>query len=106
MIGDPREIGQKTHGTPLRDASVNPRSTDFLPPSNAGVKGENGNPHGPKVVSPGIHALEEVHPLRSGAISSDAATQSKEEMEHMVKYQPTAAKPGPELKTEPATDAA
>lgn len=38
-------------GTPLRDAAVDPRPGDFLPPTNAGEPGPEGNPHGPSVVS-------------------------------------------------------
>lgn len=38
-------------GSPLRDAAVDPEPTDFLAPTNAG----KANPHGPKVVAPGIH---------------------------------------------------
>lgn len=41
-------------GAPLRDAAVDPRESDHLPPSNAGVEGEQGNPHGPHVIAPGI----------------------------------------------------
>lgn len=38
-------------GSPLRDASVDPKPWDYLPPTNAG----EADPHGPLVVSPGIH---------------------------------------------------
>lgn len=41
-------------GTPLRDAAVDPRPGDHLPPSNAGVEGEQGNPHGPHVIAPEV----------------------------------------------------
>jgi hypothetical protein len=34
-------------GTPLRDAAVDPKPEDFLPPTYAG----QANPHGPHVVS-------------------------------------------------------
>ena len=52
---DPRDIartGPHRMGTPLRDAAVDPRPEDFLPPTNAG----EANPHGPLVVAPEIHA--------------------------------------------------
>lgn len=52
---DPRDIertGPHRVGTPLRDAAVDPRPEDFLAPINAG----KANPHGPRVVSPEIHA--------------------------------------------------
>lgn len=35
----------------LRDAAVDPKPTDFLPPTNAG----EADPHGPLVVAPEIH---------------------------------------------------
>ena len=38
-------------GSPLRDAAVDPKPWDFLPPTNAG----EADPHGPLVVAPGIH---------------------------------------------------
>lgn len=41
----------QTVGTKLRDAAVDPRKRDFLPPVNAG----KANPHGPFVVAPEIH---------------------------------------------------
>lgn len=49
---DPRDIEDGTLGTKLRDAAVDPQPEDFLAPLNAG----EGNPHGPEVVSPEIHA--------------------------------------------------
>lgn len=51
---DPREHALTQVGTRLRDAAVDPRPGDFLPPTNAG----DANPHGPDVVAPGIHAME------------------------------------------------
>lgn len=49
---DPRQQELNVVGTPLRDAAVDPEPGDFLPPINAG----QGNPHGPAVISPEIHA--------------------------------------------------
>lgn len=51
---DARDIartGPHVVGTPLRDAAVDPRPEDFLPPVNAG----EADPHGPLVVAPEIH---------------------------------------------------
>jgi hypothetical protein len=53
-------------GTPLRDASVQPRASDYLPPTNAG----HADPHGPLVVAPGIHGLE-TKPIRPGDVAVD-----------------------------------
>lgn len=53
---DPREATQVRVGTELRDAAVDPQPGDFLAPVNAGADGDKGNPHGPHVVSPEIHA--------------------------------------------------
>lgn len=54
-VADPREVADASVvGTRLRDAAVDPQPTDFLPPTNAG----QANPHGPLVVSPGIHGIE------------------------------------------------
>lgn len=53
-------------GTPLRDAAVDPKPTDFLPPTNAG----EADPHGPLVVSPGLHAVGP-KPIRPGDVFVD-----------------------------------
>lgn len=70
-------------GTPLRDAAVDPAPGDFLPPTNAGVE----DPHGPLVVSPGIHALQDMRPVRPGAVSDDPATQETDETGHLTAWQ-------------------
>lgn len=49
---DAREATSVVVGTPLRDAAVDPKPEDFLPPINAG----KADPHGPAVVAPEIHA--------------------------------------------------
>lgn len=72
---DPRDIGTdgdgiEPVGTKLRDAAVDPRKGDFLAPTNAG----DANPHGPEVVSPGVHA-QPPSPIVPGPVSSDAAEQ-------------------------------
>ena len=82
MSSDPRDLTITTHGTPLRDAAVDPEATDFLPPVNAGLVGEEGNPHGPNVVAPGIHAEQGIRPVRPGPVDPDPATQSEEESAH------------------------
>lgn len=64
-------------GGRLRDAAVEPRPSDFLPPVNAGVA----DPHGPSVVSPGLHAVGPA-PIRPGPVAvDDPARQSAEESE-------------------------
>lgn len=80
MTVDPRDIAEPTQvGTPLRDAAVDPRPSDFLPPTNAG----EANPHGPEVVAPGLHADEHVRPIRPGEVHvDDPAVQSDAELEH------------------------
>lgn len=48
---DSRDITEQKVGTALRDAAVDPRRQDFLPPINAGLA----DPHGPEVVAPHVH---------------------------------------------------
>jgi hypothetical protein len=63
---DPREFSEPEQvGTRLRDAAVDPRPEDFLPPTNAG----EANPHGPLVVAPGIHAAEGPKPVHPGPVT-------------------------------------
>jgi hypothetical protein len=52
---DPREVETVHAGAPMRDAAVDPRPSDHLPPTNAG----EANPHGPAVVSPEIGAASD-----------------------------------------------
>jgi hypothetical protein len=62
-------------GSPLRDAAVDPEPSDFLPPTNAG----KANPHGPKVVAPGIHGVGPA-PIRPGeTFVDDTKRQEREE---------------------------
>jgi hypothetical protein len=64
-------------GTPLRDAAVDPKPEDFLPPTNAGQE----DPHGPLVVAPEIHAAEGVKPVVGGEVHvDDSAAQSAKEL--------------------------
>ncbi|MCZ7376542.1 hypothetical protein [Micromonospora sp. WMMC250] len=63
-VPDPREVGEEVSGTRLRDAAVDPREGDFLPPTNAG----QANPHGPEVVAPGIHAVAGPGPIVPGPV--------------------------------------
>ena len=90
MTADPRNLTTVQHGTPLRDAAVDPLPTDYLPPLNAGKEGEEGNPHGPNVIAPEIHASQGTRPVRPGVVSDDPATQSTEELAHLAKWHPTA----------------
>ncbi len=93
-IADPRDVAATSHaGHVMRDAAVTPNAKDFLAPTNAGVEGPDGNPHGPTVVSPGIHALGEVHPVTPGPVSSDLAVQEAEELEHLAESQPQTVLP-------------
>lgn len=51
---DSRDVAGETKvGAPLRDAAVDPQPGDFLAPVNAGQE----DPHGPRVVAPGLHAM-------------------------------------------------
>lgn len=80
---DPRDIGTKGDGievvgTKLRDAAVDPKPTDFLPPTNAG----QANPHGPEVVSPEIHASQGTRPVKPGAVSDSPPAQDVAEATH------------------------
>lgn len=88
MPTDPRTVTDEQIGTRLRDGAVNPKAGDFLGPSNAGAEGELGNPHGPSVVNPGLHALQDVRPVRPGAVEADPATQDANEDEHLADWQP------------------
>lgn len=78
---DPRDLENERVGTPLRDAAVNPRPEDFLPPVNAGLEGEAGNPHGPNVVAPELHASQGVRPVKGGPVE-EAAKQEPAETAH------------------------
>lgn len=74
---DPREHTDEVLGTRLRDAAVDPKPGDFLPPTNAGAEGELGNPHGPHVVAPGIHASE-TGPIVPGPVGDPDTQQDRE----------------------------
>lgn len=75
-VVDARDVSQPIPlGTRLRDAAVDPRPGDFLAPINAG----EADPHGPLVVSPGIHALE-TGPIVAGPVAvTDPALQDAKE---------------------------
>ncbi|GGW41327.1 hypothetical protein [Streptomyces xantholiticus] len=74
---DPRDYEQPEQvGTRLRDAAVDPRPEDFLPPTNAG----EANPHGPLVVAPEIHAAEGPKPIHPGPVTpGDPVAQEQRE---------------------------
>ena len=76
-VVDSRDVTEVQIGTKARDAAVDPRPEDFLPPVNAG----KADPHGPQVVAPQIHAAKE-QPVRPGPVSDDNAVQEKAESEH------------------------
>ena len=86
---DPRDFTEpELIGTPLRDAAVDPLPKDFLAPSNAGVAGPNGNPHGPTVVSPGIHGNEGVRGIVPGPVDDDPDAQELDELAGLHEDQP------------------
>lgn len=86
---DPRTLEDEQVGTRLRDGAVDARTTDFLAPTNAGED----NPHGPTVVNPGLHALQDVRPVLAGAVSADPATQDAAEDAHLTEWHPGTAAP-------------
>lgn len=64
---DARDAGEPIPvGSPLRDAAVDPKPWDFLPPTNAGEE----DPHGPLVVAPGLHGVGP-KPIRGGEVFVD-----------------------------------
>ena len=70
--------------TLIRDAAVNPLSKDFLEPVNAGTALPLGDPHGPFVVSPGLHADESVRTMVTGPVSGTPATQEAAEKASLI----------------------
>lgn len=88
MPTDPRDVELEQIGTRLRDGAVTPRGDDFLGPTNAGAEGDLGNPHGPHVVNPEIHATSWIRP---GLVSDDPETQSEQETEFLAERQPQVA---------------
>ncbi len=76
-VVDSRDVVDTQVGSKARDAAVDPKPEDFLPPVNAG----EADPHGPKVVAPQIHAAKE-QPVRPGKVADDNAVQEKAESEH------------------------
>ena len=64
---DARDVAEPINlGSPLRDAAVDPKPWDYLPPTNAG----EADPHGPLVVAPGIHGVGP-KPIRGGEVFVD-----------------------------------
>lgn len=76
-MADPRDVDTEVVGTRLRDAAVDPKPEDFLAPTNAG----EGNPHGPEVVSPEIHASGPAGILPGNVFVEDPEKQEKRETE-------------------------
>ena len=97
---DPRNLEDQQVGTRLRDGAVDPRPGYFLGPTNAGAEGELGNPHGPTVVNPEIHAMQDNRPVRTGAVSDDADTQSADETEHLQEWHTGTVAPEPDPEPE------
>ena len=100
MPQDPRTIEDEQVGTRLRDGAVDPRPGDFLGPTNAGAEGELGNPHGPTVVNPEIHAMQDNRPVRPGAVSDGAEVQSADETEHLQEWHAGTVAPEPDPEPE------
>lgn len=71
---DPRDHTPEHVGARARDAAVDPRPEDFLPPTNAG----RANPHGPDAVSPGIHAVHGPGPIVPGPVGDPEQQQNRE----------------------------
>ena len=88
---DPRTVVNARQGTALRDAAVDPLPKDFLGPTNAGKAGDAGNPHGPHVVNPELHGIEDNRTIVPGPVSSDPAVQEAAEVAGLVGYHPDAA---------------
>lgn len=101
MVLDPRTLTNEHIGTRLRDGAVDPRPGDFLGPSNAGEDGELGNPNGPTVVNPELHAVQDNRPIRPGEVSGDPDVQDAAEREHMAEWQPATVPPEPEPDPDP-----
>lgn len=99
MALDPRKLETELIGTPTRDGAVTPRPSDFLGPTNAGEEGEQGNPHGPHVVSPGIHASEHVSTIRPGPVYAEPGEQNDALLEHLATVLPGVI-PAPEPEPE------
>lgn len=93
-MADPRDYVEPTlFGSPLRDAAVTPSASDFLAPSNAGAPGELGNPHGPHVISPGLHGDESVRTIAPGPVGTAPDPQEATELASLIAAQPTADTP-------------
>jgi hypothetical protein len=85
---DPRDVETVVINS-QRDAAVDPQPEDFLPPVNAGTD----NPHGPRVVAPGIHAANMPKPIHPGPVgaSGDTTTEDTPDDPNVVKDTDTQA---------------
>lgn len=77
---DARAAASVTVGTPLRDAAVDPKPGDFLPPTNAG----EADPHGPAVVAPQIHGTGPKG-IRGGPVHVDEPAKQEAEETKLAK---------------------
>jgi hypothetical protein len=95
---DARDITTVQVGTPARDGAVDPRPEDFLAPVNAG----EADPHGPEVVSPGIHAEGErvvaAGPVLPG--QEQEATEKRLAEKLLVDNEPVSTPTGGDFKVE------
>lgn len=99
---DPHRNPVQQVGTPARDAAIDPRPEDFLAPTNAG----EADPHGPEVVSPGLHGVEGVRPVRPGDVADEPDVQEADETEHTEEAQAAEGEvPSPDAEAdEPESD--
>jgi len=75
---DARDVPAAQVGSPLRDAAVDPKPEDFMPPVNAG----QADPHGPEVFSTQVHGAGPGD-VRPGPVSTDPDVQQEGEAEHV-----------------------
>lgn len=73
---DPRDVEHAKQGTPVRDAAVDPQPGDWLAPIGAG----EADPHGPDVVSPGLHGNEDQATNRPGKVRAAPQPQERDEV--------------------------
>lgn len=86
-------------GTRLRDAAVDPRPEDFLPPVNAGDE----DPHGPLVVAPSIHAVGPA-PIAPGVVALDDPKEQEAKETDLAKRVLVDGEPATIVATQPGED--
>lgn len=86
-------------GTRLRDAAVDPRPEDFLPPVNAGEE----DPHGPLVVAPSIHAVGPA-PIAPGVVHTDDPKEQEAKETELAKRVLVDGEPATIVATQPGEE--